>query len=70
MFGLLLGSCSGEVKPDCLLVSCLVKIIGWFYAGSTPAMSATRLTSRAGTWCPVAEEDHGAPQKQKLRSSQ
>nr|DAJ70304.1 MAG TPA: hypothetical protein [Bacteriophage sp.] len=30
MFGLLSGSCSGEVKPDCLLVSCLVKILVGF----------------------------------------
>nr|DAT82447.1 MAG TPA: hypothetical protein [Caudoviricetes sp.] len=33
-------------------------------------MSATRLTSRAGTRCPVVFLSHGAPQKQKLRSSQ
>nr|DAU95515.1 MAG TPA: hypothetical protein [Caudoviricetes sp.] len=53
-----------------MLVSCLVKLIAWFYAGSTPAMSATRLTSRAGTGAPWPSSATGHPQKQKLRSSQ
>nr|DAR63963.1 MAG TPA: hypothetical protein [Caudoviricetes sp.] len=44
-----------------MLVSCLVKIIGWFYAGSTPAMSATRLTSRAGTGAPWSSSATGHP---------
>nr|DAE15450.1 MAG TPA: hypothetical protein [Siphoviridae sp. ctjOC2] len=59
------GSCSGGVKPGRLLVSCLVKIIAWFYAGSTPAMSATRLTSRAGTAPRGLPQPWGTPKIQK-----